>query len=448
MGRFKRWWSSQNSHVADLLRGASIAGALKAVSALLSFGLSVVLGRTLGADAAGIYFLAFSIAVIAATVGRAGLDSVVVRFVAARASAANWSGVDAVWRPAVTMTLALTCVVAATILSFADILAETAFSDPTLARPIRLMAIAIIPLSLGVLFSRLLLGLSRIRDSILVFSILPHGIALAGTWSLAPAWGVEGAIVAYVTAVSMALAYGWSAWRRVLRQHPLSSGQADSPAGALLRSGIPLLVGALLQLVMQMSGTLMLGAWATTTDVSQFNVAWRTAMLITFVLLAVNTSAQPKFAELYAQRDMASLSNIARKATLMMIAFAAPVSLFFIALPEFVMGLFGEDFVSGALILQILSIGQFVNVAAGSVGVLLVMSGHEREYRNVQIATACVVIALSVLLIPTRGAVGAAIAVASAQVLQNILFGYFVWSKLGLVILSRNQPDVDRAPPK
>ena len=67
--------------------------------------------------------------------------------------------------------------------------------------------------------------------------------------------------------------------------------------------------------------------------------------------------------------------------------------------------------------------------------VLLVMSGHEREYRNIQFAAACIVVGLSYALIPAFGAAGAAIGAAAALVVQNVLFGYFVWTKLGILLL-------------
>jgi len=436
-GWLGRWWSSQNSHIVDLLRGASIAGVLKSFAAILAFGLSVVLGRVLGAEAAGVYFLALTTATIAATIGRVGLDSAVIRLVAGHASANKWADVSRVYRTAIAIGLICSCLVATILYFAADFLADAVFSDATLAGPIRVMAVTVIPLSLSVLISRALLGLSRIRDSVLVFSILPYGVALGGTWLLAYEWGVNGAIVAYVIAVTAALFYGWIAWRRALagRSSGHQSQQVASPTKELLKSGAPLLIGAILQLVMAMSGTLMLGVWADNTDVSLFAVAWRTAVLITFVLLAVNTIAQPKFAELYARGDMESLAATASKATLLMTACAAPVFLVFLAAPEFVMSAFGSGFSSGAATLQVLSIGQFVNVIAGSVGVLLVMSGHEREYRNVQIIAACVVLVLNVILIPSHGAIGAAIAAASALIVQNFLFGYYVWTKLGIVLI-------------
>ena len=246
IGWLGRWRLSQNSHIVDLVRGASIAGLLKAVSAVLAFGLSVVLGRVLGADAAGVYFLALTTAMIAATIGRVGLDSAVIRFVAGHASADKWANVSTVHRSALAIGLICSSLITAILYFAADFLADTVFSDATLAGPIRIMSVAVLPLSLSVLMSRALLGLSRIRDSVLVFSILPYGVALGGTWVLAYECGVNGAIVAYVIAVTATLVYGWIGWRRALAgsSSARQSQQVASPTKELLKSGAPLLIGS------------------------------------------------------------------------------------------------------------------------------------------------------------------------------------------------------------
>ena len=443
MTRLGRWRSSENSHIVDLVRGTSVAGILKALAAVLSFGQNILLARVLGASASGTYFLAITTGTIAATIGRVGLDSAVLRFVATHASHNNWHDVRRVNSASLSIGFICCCVVAVVVYTLAGPLATRAFSDPLLATPLRIVAAAVVPLSLGVLVSQALLGLSHVRDALLVFSILPTGVALAAIWPLAERWGVDGAVAAYFIAVTIALIYGILAWRRISAQYPTTATDRDarSPSADLLRSGVPLLIGALLQLVMQMSGTLMLGVWADNTEVSLFSVAYRTALLITFVLTAVNTTAQAKFAALFAKRELDALAIMANKATLLMTISAAPVLAVFLIVPNFVMRVFGGDFIAGASTLQILSVGQFVNVAAGSVGVLLVMSGHEREYRNVQIVAACVVLVLNAILIPMYAAVGAAIACAAALVVQNVLFGYFVWTKLGiLTFLPRRRP--------
>jgi O-antigen/teichoic acid export membrane protein len=154
------------------------------------------------------------------------------------------------------------------------------------------------------------------------------------------------------------------------------------------------------------------------------------------MLVSTLSRVQPKFAALYARGEMESLATTAQRATLLLIAFSAPVSLLFLFAPGPVMNVFGSEFSNGATTLQILSVGQFINVAMGSFVMLLVMSGREREYRNVLMVSTLVVLTLNVVLIPKYGAIGAAIATTSAIVVQNILFGYYVRTKLGILIFS------------
>lgn len=429
---------SRDSHIVALLRSASVAGLLRVLGAGLTFGLTIALGRILGAEGTGIYFLAFTIATAVATVGRAGLDNAVLRFVAAHASADKWMLVRRGYREVLAVGAIGSGAIAAALFLASNFLAGSVFSDPALAIPLCIMAIAIVPLSLAMLVSKALLGLARVRDSTLVFQILPQGLALGGTLLLAPRWGVSGAAVAYLLAVSAALIYGWIMWSRAVAERPRAPLQdVPSPIRELLKSGRPLLIGDLLYMLMQVCPTLMLGVWADSADVSRYAVAWRTAMLVSFAPLAISTIVQPKFAELYARGDMQALAATTYRASLLMVACSAPVLLVFVAIPKHILSIFGSDFPDGAAILQILAGGQFINIALGSVGILLVMSGQEKQFRNVLVVSVCAMLLFSVTLIPAYGAVGAAAAEASALVVLNVLFGYAVWRKHGIFMFSR-----------
>ncbi|MDQ3564372.1 MAG: polysaccharide biosynthesis C-terminal domain-containing protein [Pseudomonadota bacterium] len=67
---------------------------------------------------------------------------------------------------------------------------------------------------------------------------------------------------------------------------------------------------------------------------------------------------------------------------------------------------FGLEFVSGATALAILSAAQIVNAAMGSVGLLLIMTGHERDTATGVGIAAAVNVTLNVLLIPVWGLKG------------------------------------------
>ena len=86
------------------------------------------------------------------------------------------------------------------------------------------------------------------------------------------------------------------------------------------------------------------------------------------------------------------------------------------------MRIFGPDFEAGWPILIIGCIAQLVNCGVGSVGYLLLMSGQQRRLIRIQMVMACVMIALSLFLIPSWGLVGAATAAALTNAMSNIWY--------------------------
>lgn len=188
-------------------------------------------------------------------------------------------------------------------------------------------------------------------------------------------------------------------------------------------------------LVMSMTDTTLLGVWADSESVGIYGVAKRTALLTSFMLVAVNTIVAPKFAELYAQGDRRALSALARNVAKLMTLAATPILLAFVIVPNWVLGIFGSDFVAGAPVLTILALGQFVNVATGSVGYLLMMTGHEKLMRNNTVASAALNVALNAILIPKYSIIGAAVATAISLATMNLISTILVYWKLSIVTL-------------
>ena len=78
------------------------------------------------------------------------------------------------------------------------------------------------------------------------------------------------------------------------------------------------------------------------------------------------------------------------------------------------MGLFGPSFVPGGTVLAILALGHAVVCVTGVSGQVLMMTGKEQHMRNASIIALLVVFSLALILIPTYGMHGAAIASATA----------------------------------
>ena len=96
-----------------------------------------------------------------------------------------------------------------------------------------------------------------------------------------------------------------------------------------------------------------------------------------------------------------------------------PAAMLLIAFGDRLLAVFGAEFTRARTALTILVLGQIANVAAGHVGVLMTMTGHEKRVAaTVSAAAGCNVI-LNFLLIPRFGIEGAAAATAISLILWN-----------------------------
>ncbi|WP_461516542.1 flippase [Porticoccus sp.] len=417
----------------EVAQKSAIAFALKIVGVALAFGFNLVLARLLGAEGVGVYSLAFTIITIAAIVGRFGLDGAVTRFVAARASESDWSGVKGVVRNALCLTLLMSLLLVLVIVVSAGWLAESVFKEESLVEPLRYMALAIVPFSFLTLYARGLQGLKDVRDSLLMQSVLIPFLGCIGLFILVPYLGVSGATITYGLSTLVALLYGVYRWNKRVERY--RHEKPDFPVNKLLKSGFPLLGGMLLQQLMVSIPVLVLGVWSSTEEVGFYSIAQRTASLIGLVLIAANSIIAPKFSALYQQKDMVALDRVARQAALILTLMATPIALILLIAPKWVMTFFGPEFANAWLFLVILACGRLVGVMSGSVGILLVMTGNERTYfvANLQSVLLCGFLCL--LLIPTWGGLGGAIAASVSLAAVNLLRVRYVWKSTGIMTL-------------
>jgi len=324
--------------------------------------------------------------------------------------------------------------------------ASRLFGNEALGGPMAVMAISVVPLALLTLHAQALQGLRRMRDSNLVGFVGVPLIALLGSITLVPKWGVLGAAWGYVLACVASLVVGRWLWNRATPQLRGLKGHIDT--AELLESSVPLFWVSALQLVILWASTLALGFWASAADVGRFGVANRTATLSSLALIAINSIVAPKFAALYKQGDMEALGKIARNSTKLTAAVAAPVLVCLVIFPRQVLALFGSGFADSGLVLSILALGQFVNVITGAVGSLLTMCGYERLQRNNLGVCATLCIILNVALVPRFGAVGAAVATSTTLAVQMLTAAAMVWWKLGVItvplLASRPLPASER----
>lgn len=417
-----------DSHVQEVYRGTLLAFVLKVFSAGLAFSFNVAVARLLGADGAGVYFLALAVTTIASVIGRVGLDNTLLRFVAVHASHEEWDKVKGVYVIGMRMVVIAASLISIIVFLASPWMAISLFHKPELSDPLRWMSLSILPFALLNLHAESLKGLKQIRDAMLVQGI---GLPLFGLLLIVPmaqTAGVLGVCFSYLAAVFLMAILAVLVWQKHVTVYIVEPSSYSLKE--MWSSCYPLFKVSFVGVLLTWAPLFMLGIWVSSDQVGIFGAALRISILVSFVLLTVNNVSAPKFAELYSARKLQELEKTARHTAMLTTIFASPLLLIFIFGGHQVMALFGESFVHGYLVLVILSVGQFVNAVTGSSGFILTMSGHENEAWKAVLYSVCLLLSFSILLIPTYGINGAAFAVMVSEITKNSLLVYYCNNKV------------------
>jgi O-antigen/teichoic acid export membrane protein len=199
-----------------------------------------------------------------------------------------------------------------------------------------------------------------------------------------------------------------------------------------LRSAVPFLFLNAAVVLNQQVAVIMLGSMAGPAAAGVYDVARRTAMLVSFVLLAVNMPLGPIIANLHARGEIERLQRVVVKSARVAVAGSCLIAFALITLGPWILGLFGDAFTAGLPVLTVLCLGEILVAAAGSVGLVLNMTGYERDtMKGIGIASISNVL-LNALFIPQWGLFGAALAGAASTALWNVLLIIWVWRRLGV----------------
>lgn len=169
-------------------------------------------------------------------------------------------------------------------------------------------------------------------------------------------------------------------------------------------------------------------------ELGRLGVATRIGNLVAVPLLVANAVIAPQLARAHANGDAAGLARIAvgsaRAATGFAVVLAAGALLF----ADPLLAWFGPGYGEARPALIAVVVAQFVNVAMGSVGLALLMTGHERSALVGLVAGVLVDLGGIVCLVPQYGAYGAALARGAGLVVWNVLLAIAVRRRLGVAL--------------
>jgi len=420
-------------HMQEVARGTVLAFILKVFGAGLAFGFNVAVARILGAEGAGLYFLALSITTICSVIGRVGLDNAMLRFIASHTANNEWGKINAVYALGMKIAVIVSGTMTIIVYILSPYIAHALFNKPELDEPLRYMSLSILPFSLINVQAESLKALKSVSKAIFLQSISLPLISSMLLYLFISKFSVEDIIVIYVFATLISLFIGIYYWSKSTVHNNTSTFEFS----ILWSSCKHLFVVSLVQRgVLPWAPILLLGFWLTSEEVGVYSIATRVVALVSFLLVAINSVLAPKFSFLYSKGEIQSLSSVARKAAFFITIISSPIFCMIIFYGDYVLSMFGNEFERGVTVLIILAIGQLANVLCGSVGYLLMMSGNEMVFRNINIIMAFFQISIMFVTISIWGMIGAAITSAAFQILLNGAAVYYVQKILHIKMFS------------
>lgn len=405
---------SANASVNRLAAGAGISLFGVGIGRGLDFVKQIALARLLGPEAFGLYAIGWNFLRIIGILAPLGLHNGVVHF-ATPFRKADDRALNSVIARSVLLSFAIGWGITFVLLIIAPWLTTELFNEPEYLPLFRVFAL-MLPF-MGAL--RVAANASRISQR-MIFSVASEEIA-QGALNLVLfilfylfGWQLFGAIVATVLSFGAAFALALYFLRKLFGPFYADVARPSVATGDLLAYSVPTALAGMFGVIINRVDRLFLGYFRPSAEVGIYQAAAQISVIMALVLNAFNMILMPMIAEQYHKRDMKQLEELFRINTKWGIYCIVPVVLVIVFAADDVMTvLFGQIYAAGATALVILTMGQFVNIATGATGTILIMTGHQTAWFRLSMIIMVANITLNLTLIPRWGMIGAAVATAT-----------------------------------
>lgn len=431
-----------NEALTKIAKGTAIALVSGVLMLLFGFIGRIMIARYGTESGYGVFCLALTILNILVGIATLGLRDGATRYIAYFRGNNDLERVQGTVFASILFTSLAGISLSLALFFAADIISTGIFHNPELAYPLRIFAIAVPFLTLIGLFASIFLGFDRVDvrayfQDILRSALFPLLLVVILLLSLPftkvfPAY-LGSVILCFIGLVIYAI-----------KRPPLSVKFAIRPGinlvgKKLLFFSLPLLGATMLLMIITWTDTLMLGYFKTSEVVGLYNAAYPLAQFINTPIVAMNLLYFPITSKLYAQNLMPELRRNYKVLTKWSCSFILPLSLALFLYPEGVLNLFfGVAYAQANQALRILSLGFFVHSLLGLSNTTLIALGKSRFTMWAVLAAAVINIGLNVVLIPSMGLTGAAIASLVSLTILNVIRAVKLYLLAGAQPFSKN----------
>lgn len=426
--------SRLDEHTLEVVKKSSASMVVKVFGMIAGLLVSIFLGRTLGPDGLGIINLANRIVGFLLVFTMLGMDNVLVKRIAIAFERKEWKNVKNSIFTASGINGSLASVISLTGVLLSEYISNVIFNTPQLQIPLIIAFTMMLPQTFSRIFAAGMTGFRKIWQSNLVnetLSMWVIGILLLTLYFLKFEINVVRVALVYAIGRLVVTVSVFAYWEKIFR----FKGNRHWIARPMMKMALPLLLVTATSVIAANADTIMLGWLSNTREVGLYSVAARLAFLTSFFLQVSNAAISPKLATLFAEGKITEINKMVQRVTGGLILIASFVLAAFILGGHYILSLWGMEFKEAYWILVILGTGQFLNIATGCSGLLLVMCGQEKVHGYISLVFVLLNLLLNYFLILNYGAKGAAIATAVTVGGENITKLIMAKKKTGVLTL-------------
>jgi O-antigen/teichoic acid export membrane protein len=420
------------SVLSNVTRQAVVVLLTRGAAFLLGIASTILLSRLLGTAGLGQFRLGSVVAQLLSFFCLLGLDRGLLRYLPVLETQGG-NGSRTLLARSSRVVIAISLALSVALLLGAPAVATYYFHSPGMTNVLRVFSLQVPVLVLLRFLSSAVTAAKRVDFASKITNILSPAIFLA---LLAPIGfvhpGLYGPIAARILAQLAAVLCLLLFLMRRYPKAPKVEPVADDIFRDYLRLSMPLFfIGIGYQLLNQMD-TIMLGHFASARDVGIYSVALKVSSFVVIGLEIVLPIVAPLFSQFSETRDNELTEALFRTVT-KWLCYSALIMFACIAIFRVeLLHVFGKGFTAGATALLILAPGYLTSPATGPNGMLLTMTGKQKWELANTISLIVFNFLLNLVLIPTIGLIGAAIATAVSIAIINglrlvqvyMLFGF------------------------
>ncbi|HKV58818.1 MAG TPA: oligosaccharide flippase family protein [Ktedonobacteraceae bacterium] len=418
---------TMQSEISGATGAAAMVGIGNVAGTVFRYGSNLMIQRGFGAGAYGLYSLCMSLVTLASSIFTLGLDNAMIRYISiyrSKKQSRSLIGLTIFC----TGLVGVTGILGALLLMFLAPFIAAVKHDHHLVKLLEVMA-PLVPLTcMQVVWFAGLQGFKAFKWRVIAQRLLPAlvmillvGAVLLFHHSSNPYNGIfDVALATIVSTGSGVLLSLYYLFRQVSRT--ADRGRERYELREWLVFSTPNFLSSIVDTVLVSTDTLFLAFFAISNiQIGYYTAAIKISAFISLPLVSLNAMFTPIIAELHAKEETQKLTSMFKLVTKWTITLSLPIfgvaTLFSVSL----LGISGGNFASAWPLLIALSVGNLFNAGTGSVGYMLLMTGHQKlSFLNSLVAVIFNVV-FNIILTPRYGAMGTAISTGLAYTIVNMM---------------------------